>query len=60
VLTTLCVNINGKISVVFNPKMKDFNVRPSPGSHEHRKSGSIKEMVQDRHVVGLLCDISHG
>jgi len=44
--------------VVFNPKMKDFNVRPSPGSHEHRKSGSMKEMVQDRHVV--LCDISHG
>ena len=34
------------------PKMTDFfKVRRSTGSHIHRKSGSIKEMVKNRHVV---------
>jgi len=57
ILTTLCIYMNGKVSVVFNrncfPKMKDFS-KLAPvrtGSHVHRKSGSIKEMVQDMHIV---------
>jgi len=28
-----------------------FKVRRSMGGHGHRKSGSIKEIVQDRHIV---------
>jgi len=40
--------------VVFNcngfSKMKDNSrLRPPKGSHVHRKCGSVKEMVQDRH-----------
>ena len=53
-LTTLCVYMNEKVSVVFNrncfPKMTLFKVRPPTGSQVHRKSGSIKEMVQNRQV----------
>jgi len=57
ILSMLFVYMSGKVSVVFNrncfQKMKDFSrlAPPPTGSHIHRKSGSIKEMVQDRHVV---------
>jgi len=56
VLTTLCVYMNGKVSVVSNrnyfPKMKDFSrLGPPRGNHVHHKSGIIKQMVQDKHVV---------
>jgi len=52
----IVVYINGKVSAVFYrncfPKIKDFSrLGPSTGSHVHRKSGSVKEMVQDKHVV---------
>ena len=34
------------------PKMKDFSsLGPPTGSHVHRKSGTIKVMVKDRHLV---------
>ena len=51
-----CVYMNVKVSVVFNRncllKMEDFSrLGPPTGSHLHRKSGSIKEMMQDRRVV---------
>ena len=50
VLTTLCVYMDGKVSVVFNRncvwKMRLFEVRSPTGSHVHRKSGSIKDIVQ--------------
>jgi len=49
------VCIHGWESICF-PRMKDFsrlrNLQAC--SHVHRKSGSIKEMVQDRHVVTTL------
>jgi len=53
----LYVYMDGKVSSVFNqscfPKMKDFSRLGDlqACSHVHRKSGSIKEMVQDRHIV---------
>ena len=48
--------MNGKVSVVSNrnyfPKMKDFSkLGPPRGNHVHHKSGIIKQMVQDKHVV---------
>jgi len=53
-LTTLYAYMNGNIYMVFNrncfPKMTLFKVRPPTGSQVHRKSGSIKEMVQNRQV----------
>ena len=55
-LITLCVYMNGKLSVVCNrncfPKLKDFSrLGPPRGSRVHRKSGGVKEMVQNRHIV---------
>jgi len=52
----LCVYMNGKVFVIFNPncfpKTADFSrLGPSTGSHVHHKSGSVKEVVHDRHVV---------
>ena len=49
--------MDGKVSMIFNrncfPKLKDFARLGDlqACSHVHRKSGSMKEMVQDRHVV---------
>ena len=51
--------MDGKESVIFNrncfPKMKDFSRLGDlqACSHVHRKGGSIKEIVQDRHVVTI-------
>jgi len=51
------IKVSMKVSMVFNrnyfPKMKDFSRLGDlqACSHIHRKSGSIKELVQDRHVV---------
>jgi len=46
--------MDGKVSMFFNrncfPKIL-YMVRRSTGGHGHRKNGSIKEIVQDRHVV---------
>ena len=48
--------MDGKVSMVFNrncfPKVL-FKVSRPTGSHVRRKSGSIKEIVQDRHVVTI-------
>ena len=47
--------VDGKVSVVFNrncfPNERLLKVRHPTGSHVLRKSSSIKEMVQDKHVV---------
>jgi len=48
VLTTLCVYVDEKVSVIFNrncfPKNeRRFNVRPPTGSHVHRKTGNMKK-----------------
>ena len=37
---------------IFTPEMKDFSRHSPPTvSRIHRKSGSIKEMVKDRHTT---------
>jgi len=49
--------MDGKVSMVFNRnrflKRKDFSRLGDlqACSHVHRKSDSVKEMVQDRHVI---------
>jgi len=53
--------VNWKASLAFIKNETLFKVT---GSHLHRKSGSIKEMAQDRHVVTThvvtTLSISHG
>jgi len=53
VLLTLCVCMDGKVSMVFNRNCFDrlFDVRHPTGSHIHPKSGSIKEMAWDRQLL---------
>jgi len=49
--------MDGKVSMVFNRNCfffkneRLFKVRRFTCGHVHRKSGSVKEMLQDRHVV---------
>jgi len=47
--------MNGKVSVVFNRNCFSENERHSrvqpPLEAVHRKTGGVKEMVQDRHDV---------
>jgi len=57
IIYVVCIHewesICGLQSQLFSENERLFKVSPPPptGSHIHRKSGSIKEMVQDRHVV---------
>jgi len=41
-------SICGLQSQLFSENERLFKVRPPTGSHVDRKSGSVKEMVQDR------------
>ena len=55
-MTRIDYAVDGKVSMVFNrncfPKNdRLFKVRRPTGSHIHPKSGSIKEMARDRHIV---------
>jgi len=52
VLTTRCVYMDEKVSVIFNincfPKNeRHFKVRPPISSHVHRKTGRTKKMARD-------------
>jgi len=51
----MCVYMDGKVSMVFNRicflNERLFKGRRPTGSHVHRKSGRVKEMARDIHIV---------
>ena len=52
---TVCIrgweSIYGLSSQLFSKNDRLFKVRHHTGGHIHPKSGSVKEMAQDRHIV---------